>query len=111
VGVAVLTAIGQYVAALRIRQRQVALAHGLYLQGTQFEIRMALAVMNATVAVVVKLLVDKGVVTDAEVTAAFDAAMAAPLGNEPTQPDPGPEPPGPTGPGDPPPPPAPPPPS
>lgn len=95
--------IPQYVSSLRTRQRIVARAYGIELQNSAFEIRVVLGIMNATLAVVMKLLVDKGYTTDTEMSAAFDAAMSAPLGQEPLSPEPGPTPPGPTGPPDPPP--------
>jgi hypothetical protein len=83
-----MASIPQYVSSLRVRQRIVAQAYGINLEHSAFEIRIILAVMNATIAVVVKLLVDKALVSDAEVSAAFDAAMSAPLGQEPSEPPP-----------------------
>jgi hypothetical protein len=83
----------QYVSALRARQRVVAQKYGIWLPSSSFEIRTIFGIVNATIAVILKLLVDKGVVTDQEITDAFDTAMGETFGQEPTVPPPTPEPP------------------
>lgn len=72
-----MTAIGVYVAQIRARQEVLALKIGPYLSTLPVELRVVLTCSNVAWAAVAKLLVDKGVFTDAELVAAVNAAGAA----------------------------------
>ena len=76
----------QYVVAMRTAQKQVGikLGSGLSDKRSQVLVTSVLAILG----VLVKLLVDKGVVTDAELQTALDAAMADTYPDEPDQPVP-----------------------
>jgi hypothetical protein len=52
------------------------------------ELRVLLRTIQVELAIIVKLLVDKGLVTDPELIAAFDAAAADTYPDEPNQPPP-----------------------
>jgi hypothetical protein len=69
------TAVRTYVAQLRQRQRAMSSRFGSYLEAMSPETRVALTCANGSTAVLAKLLVDKGVITDAELIAALDAAV------------------------------------
>lgn len=72
--------------ALRSTRNAIALRMGVDASGVPKDIR-ALANANlATVAVVIKALTDKGVITDADLTAARDAAIADIWDDEPNLP-------------------------
>lgn len=83
-----MTTIVQYVNQLRQRQRLISTGLGVNLGGMAAEPRVVLTLSNASLAVIVKILVDKGVITDAEVIAALNAAMAEVFTPEPGQPEP-----------------------
>jgi type II secretory pathway component PulM len=83
-------ALGVYVNQLRNRQEKLARKLGAYLPGMPVEHRVVLACINATIAVLVKLLVDKGVITNAELAAALDAATPDLVTAEAPTPQPGP---------------------
>lgn len=89
-----MTAIGVYVNQLRAKQEVLALKLGAYLPTLPVELRIVLTCSNAAWAALAKLLVDKGVFTDAELLAAINAAgMAAWASESPTPTGPPPEPP------------------
>jgi hypothetical protein len=88
------TAIGVYVAQIRAKEEFLATKLGAYLPGMAVELRIVLTLSNVAWAAVAKLLVDKGVFTDAELVAALNAAGVAawqaenpnPLGGVPDAP-------------------------
>jgi len=86
------TAVRTYVAQLRQRQKVLSGRFGSYLESMPTETRVALTCANGSLAVLVKLLVDKGLITDAELIAALDAAMPEPFTPEKGEPDPVPDP-------------------
>lgn len=69
--------LSQYTNQLRAKQEALSRKLGAWLPGMSPEPRVVLACSDATFAVLLKLLVDKGLVTDAELQAAFAAASAA----------------------------------
>lgn len=88
-----MTAIGTYVSQIRAKQEVLALKMGPYLSTLPVELRVVLTCSNVAWAAVAKLLVDKGVFTDAELLAAINAAgMAAWAAELPTPTGPPPEP-------------------
>lgn len=78
----------------QLRQRQQVLARkiGADLPGLATEYRIVLSCSNAALAVLMKLLVDKGVVTDAELAAAYNAATVDLMEAEVYAPTPSPQP-------------------
>lgn len=82
-----MTAVRTYVAQLRQRQKLLSGRFGSYLEAMPTETRVALTCANGSTAVLVKLLVDKGIITDAELVAALDAAMAETFAPEKTRPE------------------------
>jgi hypothetical protein len=62
----------------QLRQREELLAQkiGASMPSLAVEYRIVLSCSNAALAVLMKLLVDKGLVTDAELLAAYNAATA-----------------------------------
>lgn len=76
----------QYAQALKARQIQVARKVGIDILGSPLEIRILLNLFNASLGVLVRLLVLKNVITDAELIASLDAAMSEPFQPEPVQP-------------------------
>jgi hypothetical protein len=86
------TALGAYMSQLW--QRQVALSGkiGAWLPGMNTDSRVVLACSDASQVVLIKLLVDKGLITDAELVAAFNAATVADFTAVAPQPEPGPSP-------------------
>jgi hypothetical protein len=71
------TAIGVYVNTLRAKQEVLSTALGVYLPSLPVEMRVVLTLSNVPWAALVKLLVDKGVFTDAEIVGAVNAAGLA----------------------------------
>jgi hypothetical protein len=67
--------IAQYVATLRGAQERVAALMGSVLRGQMKDRRTEQVSMLALLAVLVKVLVDKGLVSDAELQDAFTAAI------------------------------------
>lgn len=89
-----MTAIGVYVTQIRARQEVLALKVGAYLPTLPVELRIVLTCSNVAWAAVAKLLVDKGVFTDAELLTQINGAgMAAWSTESPTPTGPPPEPP------------------
>lgn len=72
-----MTAVGVYVNQVRAKQEVLASRLGAYLPSLPVELRIALTLSNVAWAALAKLLVDKGVFTDAELVAAINAAGAA----------------------------------
>lgn len=70
-----------YVVAMRKAQRGIAVKLGSSLEDKRAQVIVASCL--ALQGVLIKLLVDKGVVTDAELQAALDAAEAAAYEDEP----------------------------
>lgn len=75
-----------YVAALSNRQQAIAMKYGADVTRTSKTTRVAIKSVLVLLAVVVKTLVDKGVVTDAELTATLDAARDDTYDDEPVEP-------------------------
>lgn len=69
--------LSQYFTQLRTKQDALSKRIGSWLPGMAVEPRVVLACSDATFAVLMKLLVDKGLITDAELQAAFNAATVA----------------------------------
>ena len=76
----------QYVTALSNRQQSIAMKYGADVTRTSKTTRVAIKSVLVLLAVVVKTLVDKGVVTDAELTATLDAARDDAYDDEPVDP-------------------------
>jgi hypothetical protein len=77
----------QYVEEIRQRQESLAPKLGSILAGMPPEFRVVLTLTNAMTAIVFKVLVERGVCTDAELAFLFDDAVAQAFGTEaPTQP-------------------------
>lgn len=72
-----MTAIGVYVAQIRAKEEFLASKIGAYLPSLPVELRIVLTLSNVAWAALAKLLVDKGVFTDAELVAAINAAGVA----------------------------------
>ena len=72
-----MTAIGVYVSQIRAKQEFLASKLGTSLPGVSTDLRIVLTVCNVAWAAVAKLLVDKGVFTDAELVTALNAAGVA----------------------------------
>lgn len=78
-----------YVTAMRRAQNTVAASMGVDLSRASQETRVALLVSEALLGVVCKTLVDAGVITDVQLTARLNAALAAvDYDAEPPQPPP-----------------------
>jgi hypothetical protein len=71
---------------LRTRQELLAQKIGASIPGLAVEYRVVLSCSNAALAVLMKLLVDKGLVTDAELLAAYNAATVDLVNPEPYAP-------------------------
>lgn len=82
------TTVKQYVDAMRQRQDVVAAKMGVVLRGSSVEIRVLNLTVLALIGVVIKTLVDKGLVTDAEFLAVMNGAAADAWDVEPIQPPP-----------------------
>ena len=76
----------QYVTALSNRQQIIAMKYGTDLTRTSKGTRVAIKSVLVLLAIVIKTLVDKGVVTDAELTATLDAARDDAYDDEPVDP-------------------------
>lgn len=87
-----MTTLGQYMNQLLQRQKVLATKLGAWLPGMATDYRVILACGDASQAILMKLLVDKGVVSDAELVAAFSAASAADFSAIATEPEPIPNP-------------------
>lgn len=85
-----MAALGTYFNQLWAKQSALSKKLGAWLPGMGTEDRVILACSDAGLAVVMKLLVDKGLVTDADLLAAFNAATAGDFTGVAPQPDPGP---------------------
>lgn len=72
-----MTAIGVYVATIRAKQEFLGMNIGASVPGMAPELRVILTLSNVPWAALVKLLVDKGLITDAEILAAVNAAGVA----------------------------------
>ena len=83
-----MTTLGQYMDQLLQRQRALATKLGSWLPGMATDYRVILACGDASQAILMKLLVDKGLLTDAELSAAFNAATAASFAGVATEPEP-----------------------
>lgn len=81
-----MTTYRQYFDQLRISSRGMSGKFGVDMRMGSRESRTILAVVGAALAAILKLLVDKGVVTDAEVQAAFQAAAGDTWDPEPDEP-------------------------
>ena len=77
-----------YVTALSNRQQVIAMKYGADLNRTSKTTRVAIKSVLVLLAIVIKTLVDKGVVTDAELTATLDAARDDAYPDEPVDPPP-----------------------
>jgi hypothetical protein len=75
---------------MRSAENQVALQSGVSLPAETQVLRVVQTGGLAMVGTLAKLLVDKGIVTDAELQAALNAAVAEPWPGEPVNPPPGP---------------------
>lgn len=81
------TTIQQYVAAIMQREQIVAAKAGVDLSATGKEMRVLNRCMVVLVSVLCKAIVDKGVVTDAEMLALLDAAGSVAWADMPLNPD------------------------
>lgn len=77
-----MASIGDYLQRLRLMHRATAKRMGLDLQGASQENRVLAASAGAVIATIVKALVDKGVITDADLEAAWQETVAFPLPRE-----------------------------
>jgi hypothetical protein len=78
-----MTAISVYADALKQSAAVVARKMGVNFAGASKETRVIVRVTLGVFATLIKLLVDKGVFTDAEVQAAFDATAGSAYTDEP----------------------------
>ena len=85
-----MAALGTYFGQLWSKQSALSKRLGAWLPGLGTEHRVILACSDAGLAVLLKLLVDKGLVTDADLQTAFGAATVADFAGVTPQPDPGP---------------------
>ena len=76
----------QYVTALSNRQQVIATKYGADITRTSKANRAAIKSLLVLLAIVIKTLVDKGVVTDAELNATLDAARDDAYDDEPVEP-------------------------
>jgi hypothetical protein len=75
----------QYIAALRQRQDVIAVKYGCDIARADKQTRVVNLSILALLAVIVKALVDKGVITDAELTATLNAARDDVYDDEPVE--------------------------
>lgn len=80
------TTVKQYIQALRNRQNLIAKQFGSDITGADKPSRVANLALLVLLAVLIKVLVDKGVITDAELTAALDLARDDNWPDEPSYP-------------------------
>lgn len=78
----------QYVQQVRDAQRAIARKFGCDVYATDKQTRVAILSVLCLLAVLIKTLVDKGLITDAELKATLDAAAADAYPDEPTEPPP-----------------------
>lgn len=71
-----MTTARQYVNIIRDRQDQISVRLGADIRQTNKEIRVMNTSAMAMLAVLVKTVVDKGLITDADLNATFNTAMA-----------------------------------
>ncbi len=76
----------QYVTQIWDRQRVIGRKLGSDVGRVDKQTRVLVLSIDVIIAVIVKVLVDKGVVTDAELLAALDAARDDIYADEPTEP-------------------------
>lgn len=72
-----MTTIRQYITKLRDTQQQVGLRMGCDLNSMPKDMRVAVLSVSADLAVLIKVLVDQGLITDVQLTAAYNAAKAS----------------------------------
>jgi len=77
------TTVRAYTAAMRAAENQIADQAGVHLPYETLPLRVVQTGGLAMLAVLVKLLADKGIVTDAELSAALTAAIAEAWPQEP----------------------------
>lgn len=80
--------IGQYVTQMGNAQKKIARKLGYDLASGPLEQRVPVLVCDVMIAVVLKALVDKGVVTDAELVAALNSVRDDTYDTQPTDPIP-----------------------
>lgn len=73
----------QYAQALKQRQIAVARRLGMDIPGAQLELRIIINIVNVSIGVLVRTLVLKGVITDADLVAVLDASTSEPYTAEP----------------------------
>lgn len=78
----------QYIQSMRSRQDMIARKFGCDISQADKQVRVLNLSVLALIAVVVKALVDKGVITDAELMAVMDAARDDAYQDEPVEPSP-----------------------
>lgn len=78
----------QYTAAFRTRREAIGVKFGVALRQSTKEQRVAGLTHDAVLAVVVKAIVDAGLVTNAQLDDIFDAAWAEAQIDEPAEPPP-----------------------
>lgn len=76
----------QYVTQLRTAQRQIANKLGVDVTQTDRQTRVIIRTILALLAVVIKVLVDQGVITDGQLQTAYQQAMDDTWPAEPEQP-------------------------
>jgi hypothetical protein len=76
----------QYIAQMRQRQDVIASKYGCDISRADKQVRVLNLSILALIAVVVKTLVDKGVITDAELLATMNAARDDTYPDEPVEP-------------------------
>lgn len=78
----------QYAKNVRDAMRTIARKMGLYVDSSDKTLRVVASAVAVPIGVLAKVLVDKGVVTDAELQAALNAAAADDYPEEPNDPPP-----------------------
>lgn len=81
-----MTTTAQYSGQIRLAARVVGRKMGVDFGGSSKELRVLVRVVAGTFAVLIKLLVDKGLLTDAEIAAALTASAGDPYTDEPVDP-------------------------
>jgi hypothetical protein len=81
-----ITTVQQYTNALKQSSAAVARKMGVHFAGSDMPTRVMIRVILGLFATLIKLLVDKGVITDAEVQAALTAATGDVYTEEPAEP-------------------------
>lgn len=80
------TTVKQYIQALRNRQNLIAKQFGCDITGGEKPTRVANLALLVLLAVLIKVLVDKGIITDAELSTALDLARDDNWPDEPSAP-------------------------